>query len=108
MNAISTKLFSICRGGDLLVRNHWTERTWNGAERYLLRERVRDRRKNGVRRKKKVEGEKAGCERAERRGRLCAILRGPNARGRLGRRRMKGGGRERKASKAMFGGAIMK
>lgn len=71
------------------------------------------RRKCGVRRKreergKKVEGEKAeGCE---RRGRLCAILRGPNARGRLGRRRMKGGGEggERKASKAMFGGAIMK
>lgn len=27
MNAISTKLFSICRCGDLLVRNHWTERT---------------------------------------------------------------------------------
>lgn len=41
---------------------------------------------------KKVEGEKAeGCE---RRGRLCAILRGPNARGWLGRRRMKGGGGE--------------
>lgn len=41
---------------------------------------------------KKVEGEKAeGCE---RRGRLCAILRGPNARGRLGRRRMNGGGGE--------------
>lgn len=40
-------------------------------------------------RRKKVEGEKAGCE---RRGRLCAILtRGPNARGRLGRRRMKEG-----------------
>lgn len=99
MNAISTKLFSICRGGDLLVRNHWTERTWNGAERYLLRERVRDRRKNGVRRKKKVEGEKAGCERAERRGRLCAILRGPNARGRLGRRRMKGEGESGKHQK---------
>lgn len=69
---------------------------WDGAERYLLRGRVEDRRRKcGVRRKreergKKVEGEKAeGCE---RRGRLCAILRGPNARGRLGRRRMKGGG----------------